>query len=285
MAWKCAKRIQGKLYIYKISTSNRRFIRHIKRLKKGADRFTDPLPCEIDNHEDTTCFGKNFRAISFTSEVCTVSPFLSEYDSLSDIPTCTAATAVDLDSGETIILEFGQDLWFGERMEHSLINPNQCRSFGVRVCGDPTEGNRKLGMELLGDYFVPFTMRGTTSNFQSCSPELSELDTCKTFQVSDAHTWNPTEDMFHILTVERGQVYASDLFDLCSYDLCLHDFDIIQGSPTHIIPQIRTSECHHGVDAELLSLKWGIGLEKTRNTLKSTTQLNVRSALLPLTRR
>ena len=81
-----------------------------------------------------------------------MSPYLSEYDSLSDIPICTAATAVDLDSGETIILEFGQGLWFGERMEHSLINPNQCRSFGIRVCDDPTDGNRKLGMELSDDY-------------------------------------------------------------------------------------------------------------------------------------
>ena len=165
VAWKCAKRIQGKLYIYKISTSNRRFIRQVKRLKNGVDHFIDPLPCEIDNHADTTCFGKNFRAISFKSQVCTVSPYLSEYNSLNDIPICTAATAVDLDSGETIILEFGQGLWFGERMEHSLINPNQCRSFGIRVCDDPTDGNRKLGMELSDDYVVPFTMRGTTCNF------------------------------------------------------------------------------------------------------------------------
>ena len=113
---------------------------------------------------------KNFRVISFTSEVCTVSPYLSEYESLSDIPTFTAAIAVDLDSGETIILEFGQGLWFGERMKHSLINPNQCRSFGIRVYDDPIDGNRKLCVELSDDYVVPFTMRGTTCNFQSRSP-------------------------------------------------------------------------------------------------------------------
>ena len=70
-------------------------------------------------------------------------------------------------------------------MEQSLIDPNQYRSFGVRICEDPTDGNRKLGMEFPDDYFVPFTMRGTTGSFQSRSPELSELDTCKTFQVSD----------------------------------------------------------------------------------------------------
>jgi len=105
LALRYAKRIRGKVYIYKISTSNRRFIRQVKKLKAEEDRFTDLLPCEINNHADTTCFGKNFRAVSFTSEVCSVSPYLSEYDSLEDIPICTSVTAVELDSGETIILE------------------------------------------------------------------------------------------------------------------------------------------------------------------------------------
>ena len=91
------RRTQGKLFIYKITASNRRLIKEVKRRKTGSDCFTDPLPCEIDNHTDTTCFGKNFKVISFTSEVCNVSPYLSECDSVTDIPICTAATAVDLD--------------------------------------------------------------------------------------------------------------------------------------------------------------------------------------------
>ncbi len=82
---------KGEFYVNKISTSNRRFIRQVKRIKNEQDHFSDPLPCEIDNHADTTCFGKNFRVVSFTSEVCSVSPYLCEYDSLNDIPICTRA--------------------------------------------------------------------------------------------------------------------------------------------------------------------------------------------------
>ena len=85
-----------------------------------------------------------------------------------------------------------------------------------------------------------------------------------------------TAEMF-ISAVERGQV--------CASELCSYEFDLLQGSPTHIMAQIRTSDRHYGVDANLLSLKWGIGLEKAKATLKNTTQLNIRSALLPLTRR
>jgi len=194
---------QGKPFIYKITTSNRRLIKQVKRRKASSDHFTDPLPCEIDNHGDTTCFGKNFRVISFTSEVCSVSPYLSEYDSVTDIPICIAATAVDLDSGETIILEFGQGLWFGDRLNHSLINPNQCRAYGIQVCDDPTDPNRDIGVELPRNYFLPFTMRGTTCYFKSRSPDVEELESCRTFQVSDANHWDPTDEIF-ISTVERG---------------------------------------------------------------------------------
>ena len=175
---------KGESHISKISTSNRLFVKQVKKLKAEEDRFTDPLSCKFDNHADTTCFGKNFRVISFTSEVCSVSPFLSEYDSVTDVPICTAATALELESGETIILEFGQGLWFGERMEHSLINPNQCRSYGIRVCDDPTDEYRKIGMELSDDYVVPFQMKGNTCYFQSRSPSLSEIETCRTFMLN-----------------------------------------------------------------------------------------------------
>jgi len=76
----------------------------------------------------------------------------------------------------------------------------------------------------------------------------------------------------------------SDSYDMCLSDSCdvyecLHEFDFVQGSPTQIMAQIRTSERHHGIDASLLSLKWGIGLEKAKDTLRNTTQLNIRSAL------
>jgi len=102
------RRAQGKFVIHKITTSNRRLIEQVKRQKASTAHYKDPLASELDNHADTKCFGKNFKVISFTSEVCSVSPYLSEYDSVNDIPICTAATAVELDSGETIILKFGQ---------------------------------------------------------------------------------------------------------------------------------------------------------------------------------
>ena len=42
---------------------------------------------------------------------------------------------------------------------------------------------------------------------------------------------------------------------------------------------------HHGISADILARKWGIGIDKKNQTFQSTTQDDVRSALKPLTRR
>lgn len=182
----------------KIITSNRRFVSRVKR-HKVDDMHFEPYPSDIDNHADTICFGKNFRPIYFTSEVCQVSPFLEEYQQQDDIQICTAATAVDLDDGETIILQFGQGLWFGNRMNRSLINPNQCRSYGISICDDPTDAYRDLGIDLGNGYFLPMSMNGSTCSFTSRCPTEDELqdESLKWFTLSDEQHWDPTAVTFN----------------------------------------------------------------------------------------
>ena len=48
---------------------------------------------------------------------------------------------------------------------------------------------------------------------------------------------------------------------------------------------VETQDKHHEVTPELLARKWGCGLLTARKTLQHTTQLGVRSAIGPLTRR
>ena len=299
----------------KITTTDRRFIANVKRRKADPeqDLFMDPCPTEMDNHADTICFGRNFRPIHFTSEVCSVSAFLSEYEQQEDVQICTAATAFDLDSGETVILKFGQGLWFGSQMDRSLINPNQLRSFGVPVCDDPTDQYRELGIELEDGYFIPMKMNGSTCGFKSRCPTISELETCRCFLLSNEDEWNPSQVKF-IASIKKGKglmkparnvmmTVSSTCPNLCPTtifrdDKMVHEFDralanegISQGllderlMSSCNVNATFTSERHHGTDPSLLAKKWGIGLQKAKDTLKCTTQLNIRSAILPLTRR
>ena len=54
-------------------------------------------------------------------------PFLPEYAEQMIVPILTGVTGLTVDSGEVIILDFGQGLWFVNRIENSLINPNHCQ--------------------------------------------------------------------------------------------------------------------------------------------------------------
>jgi hypothetical protein len=140
--------------VCRIKTSNRRICSIEVSPLAAALCYETPLPTEMDNHADTHCFGKNFIILEYTRQQCSVAPFLAEYNETRNIDIVTGATAVDLQDGTTIICVFGQGLWFGDRMEKSLIHPNQCRHYGVSRCDDPTDPYRPLAIrkEILSTY-------------------------------------------------------------------------------------------------------------------------------------
>ena len=128
--------------------------------------------CEIDNHADTTCFGPNFRVTYMTDQECNVYPFSDQYKPIESVPIVTACTAYDdLDTGETYILEFHQGLYFGNQMKHSLICPNQCRSYGIDMCNNPYDKNREIGFtDPITGITIPFEMEGTFATFKTRVP-------------------------------------------------------------------------------------------------------------------
>ena len=64
----------GKRLVSNINTS---FCWVIDKLHENQDKVIwRGSDTEMDNYDDTHCFGANFRPISFTSEECTVSTFL-----------------------------------------------------------------------------------------------------------------------------------------------------------------------------------------------------------------
>ena len=265
----------------------------------------DVLATDIDNHADTHCFGKNFVPFSWTDLVCSVSPFLSEYTAVEDIRICSGATAYTTNDGETVVLIFGQGLWFGDRMDRSLINPNQCRAYGVGVCDDPTDPYRQLGF-YHDDEFFPMQMNGSIAVMNTRRPTRQELDECRKFYFSDPDFWDPSNVTYR--DVRQVDVVSSTppvitaippFTDLTSTGLRTRlissiavDRPVSQTSQMAPLPlskfggkNVITSNRHHAVTPELLAKKWGCGLQTARNTLRHTTQFGVRSAIGPLTRR
>ena len=89
---------------------------------------------DLDSHADTCCMGMTARIIEYTGQTCDVTPFSAEYMAMKDILIVKARTAYD-DSkmGETYILVLAQLLYLGDKLENSLLCPNQLQAHGVVV--------------------------------------------------------------------------------------------------------------------------------------------------------
>ena len=83
-----------------------------------------------------------------------------------------------MESGEVIIVIFGRGLWFGNRIEKNLINPNQCRAFGTPIFDDPTNQDRPLGIEEDINIRILMSMVGSTCVFITWYPPDDEIKTC-----------------------------------------------------------------------------------------------------------
>ena len=60
--------------------------------------------CELDTRADTICAGINFRILTKTGQLCDVSGFHSDFDSIKDVPVATVATAYQTATGEVFVL-------------------------------------------------------------------------------------------------------------------------------------------------------------------------------------
>ena len=92
---------------------------------------------ELDNHADTIVFGQSFILLSETGRECDVSPYTDEYETIKNVSIVSAATAwKSLELAENFIIVLHEGLWMNTTMEHTLVNPNQLRHFGVTVKDD-----------------------------------------------------------------------------------------------------------------------------------------------------
>ena len=87
----------------------------------------------------------------------------------------------------------GQGLWFGNMMAKTLINPNQCRDFGIPIYDDLTDQHTPLGIEADFNTHIPMLMVGSTCRNITHYPTDDEIETCQHITVSDEHNWDPSK--------------------------------------------------------------------------------------------
>ena len=117
--------------------------------------------------------------------------FHDDLADVKDIPVATVATGIVTPEGQTCILILNEALYFGETMDHTLINPNQIRNYGVNVSDNPFDFDKPFGIDH-EDVFVPFMSSGTTVYFDSFYPTDEQLDNERFVTLTSEEDWNPT---------------------------------------------------------------------------------------------
>jgi hypothetical protein len=157
---------------------------------------------ELDSHADTTVAGSSFRVIKFTDKSCDVFPFSDQYSPMEKVPVAKVGTAYDHPiTGETYILIFGQALYLGDQLEHSLICPDQVRQNGVIIDDVP----RHLSHDAKSthslyfpdeDVQLPLKLRGVISYLPTRYPSNHELDNCHWLCVTGEDEWERYDEKF-----------------------------------------------------------------------------------------
>ncbi|KAI2503240.1 hypothetical protein MHU86_11177 [Fragilaria crotonensis] len=134
---------------------------------------------ECDSNADTCCLGKNFIVLQATYRTADVYAYDSSIKPLENVPIVIGATAYDDPaSGQTFILVFNESLYYGNSLDHSLINPNQLRAYGIPFWDNPYDQARPLSIEVDNDLSIPLCTSGTKIYFRSRVPTVTELAEC-----------------------------------------------------------------------------------------------------------
>jgi hypothetical protein len=148
--------------------------------------------------------------IHFTDTKVNVSPFSDSYQAIKDIPIATVATAWDdPGTGEVIILYIHEALYFGDRMSHTLLCPNQLRANGWTVQDVPKQFDAEAAHAITdpsGRLTMPLEMNGVISYLPTRLPTDKELAECDFYDLTSEVPWEPYSPSFH----EREQRMAAE---------------------------------------------------------------------------
>ena len=244
---------------------------------------------ECDSNADTCCLGPNFVILEYTRRTADVYSYDKSAKPIENVPIVSAATAWDDPiTGETYILVIKEALYYGTKLDHSLLNPNQIRSYGFNLWDNPYDDLRGLEIEADASVTVKMETKGTKVLFQSRSPTTEELRQCHHIELPSRTEWNPTSVSMVgqvITTKDRITEYPygmkedfmarmATVSEVTRYDETLEDL------PTQ---QTYTSTDRHSkISTEVLADRFAIRMQRASDTLKATTQRGTRSALLPI---
>ncbi|KAL7551329.1 hypothetical protein ACHAWF_014515 [Thalassiosira exigua] len=117
--------------------------------------------------------------------------FHDDLDKLVDVSVARVASLYSDNQGGRYTLIINEAMFFGDSMDHSLINPNQIRDYGLPVSDNPYDDEHPMGIEH-EETFIPFkTEERSTIYFNSSIPIDTNLETLPHIVLTGGDTeWN-----------------------------------------------------------------------------------------------
>ena len=160
---------------------------------------------ECDTNANTCCLGKNFVVLTPTYRTADVYAYDTSIRPIEYVPIVSGATAYDDPiTGDTYILVFNESLYYGKKLDHTLINPNQLRAYGLPLWDNPFDPMHALSIEVNSTLRIPLQAHGTKISFRTRVPTNDELTSCEHIQMTSAHPWNPSEVQLSQVTAHGG---------------------------------------------------------------------------------
>ena len=147
---------------------------------------------ELDSHVDKKNCGSNYIVIYFTGKECDVATYTDTYNTIKVVPIVQAATSYyNADTRDTTILIINEAICMGETMDHTLVNPNQLRAYGMTVQNNPFAKAPIFIATEDHDFMLPLSSKGTILGVTIKNPTYKELQTFPHVTCLTAHEWDP----------------------------------------------------------------------------------------------
>ena len=130
--------------------------------------------------------------MNFTNQVIDVYGFHDSLGALKAVPIASVATLAVDSEGREVILVIHEALYFGDRMNHTLLSVNQVRAYDVSVWDNPCDPNHSLSIEA-SDATVEMQVDGIVVYADTRSPTKEELQTLPRVELTSAASWNPLQ--------------------------------------------------------------------------------------------
>ena len=117
-------------------------------------------------------------------------PYNDAYDPIENVPIVSGATAYDHPHGGEYILVFHKLLYYGTKMQHNVINPNQVPFNRINFLDNPVR-DEELYIEVDDEKAIPLQFKGTACVYKSRVPTRCELKSCPKYGMTNDTEWIP----------------------------------------------------------------------------------------------